>query len=100
QLVIVSDMIEHVPGEYTQYPPADLRYERFKASPIYRNVRTDLKGAEVGIFYVQRNLQRPIDTGAHIKFWIDWIDDNNGHLNTDLTIKLQGAAKLQGATKS
>jgi hypothetical protein len=102
QLVIVSDMIEHVPGEYTQYPPADLRYERFKSSPTYRKVRTDLRGAEVIIFYVQRILPRPIDTGAHIKFWADWIDDNNGRLNTDQTIKLQGAAKStpQGATKS
>jgi hypothetical protein len=93
QLVIVSDMIEHVPGEYTQYPPADLRYERFKSLPVYRKVHTDLKGAEVSIFYVQRLLPRPIDTGAHIRFWIDWIADNNGRLNTKDTIKLQGAAK-------
>ncbi len=93
RLVILSDMIEHVPGEYTQYPPADLRYERFKGLPVYRKVRTDLKGAEVIIFYVQRILPRPIDTGAHIKFWIDWVADNKGRLNTDQTIKLQGAGK-------
>jgi hypothetical protein len=93
RLVIVSDMIEHVPGEYTQYPPADLRYERFKALPVYRKVRTDLKGAEVVILYVQRILRSPINTGAHITFWKDWAYDNNGQLNTDLTRKLQGAAK-------
>jgi hypothetical protein len=91
RLVIVSDMIEH--GEYTQYPPVDLRFERFKALPVYRKVHTDLKGAEVIIFYVQRILPRPIDTGAHIKFWVDWVGDNNGWLNTERTIKLQGAAK-------
>jgi len=77
QLVIVSDMIEHVPGEYTQYPPADLRYDRFRSLPAYRKVHTDLKGAEVIILYVQRLLQRPIDTGAHIKFWTDWIAERN-----------------------
>jgi hypothetical protein len=43
RLVIVSDLIEHVPGEYTQYPPADLRYARFRGLPIYRKVRTDLQ---------------------------------------------------------
>jgi hypothetical protein len=93
RLVIVSDMIEHVPWDYSQYPPADLRYERFKALPVYRKVRTDLKGAEVVILYVQRILRSPINTGAHITFWKDWVYDNNGVLNTDLTMKLQGAAK-------
>jgi hypothetical protein len=72
---------------------ADLRYERFKALPIYRKVRTDLKGAEVIILYVQRILRQPINTGAHITFWKDWVSNNNGRLNTDLTMKLQGAAK-------
>jgi hypothetical protein len=86
RLVIVSDMIEHVPGEYSQYPPGDLRYDRFRALPAYRKVRTDLKRAEVTILYVQR--KRPIDSGAHIKFWTDWIGDNNGRLNT--AMKLQG----------
>jgi hypothetical protein len=93
RLVVVSDMIEHVPGEYTHYPPADLRYDRFKALPVYRKVRTDLKGADVIILYVQRILRQPIDTGKHITFWKDWAYDNNGRLNIDLTMKLQGATK-------
>lgn len=91
KLVIVSDMIENVPGEYTQYPPADLRYERFKAAPYYRKVRTDLHGAEVDIFYIQRITARPLNSGAHIQFWLDWINDNNGRFGK--AIKLQGAAK-------
>jgi hypothetical protein len=90
RLVIVSDMIEHVP-EYTQYPPADLRYGRFKASPYYRKVRTDLQRAEVDILYIDRAL-RGLNTGTHIRFWIDWIDDNNGRFGND-PIKLQGAGK-------
>ena len=51
RLVIVSDMMEYVPGEYTQYPPADLRYDRFKGLPVYRRVRTDLHGAQVDILF-------------------------------------------------
>jgi len=91
RLVIVSDMLEYVPGQYTQYPPADLRYERFKSLPVYRNVRTDLQGAQVDIFYIDRSLKPPFSTGVHIRFWIDWISDNNGQIG-DL-VKLQGAGK-------
>jgi hypothetical protein len=99
RLVIVSDMIEHVPNEYTQYPPADLRYQRFKGLPAYRKVRTDLQSAEVDIMYIDRSLPR-FDTGVHIKFWLDWIGDNYGRMGT--LLKLQGAGigkPTQGASQ-
>jgi hypothetical protein len=91
RLVIVSDMLEHVPGEYSHYPPADLRYERFKRLLLYRKVRTDLQRAGVDIFYIDRCLKLPFHTGVHIQFWIDWIDDNNGQMGQ--SIKLQGACQ-------
>ena len=91
RLVIISDMMEYVPGEYTQYPPADLRYDRFKGLPVYRRVRTDLHGTQVDILYIDRSLKPPFSTGVHIRFWIDWIGDNNGQVGT--LIKLQGAGK-------
>jgi hypothetical protein len=95
RLVIVSDLIEHVPGEYSQYPPADLHYARFKSSPVYRKLHTDLQGADVTIFYIDRNGPgcRPIDTGAHMIFWTSWIEDNNGRVDVETTRKLQGACK-------
>ena len=62
RLIIVSDIIEHDPGLYSQYPPADLSYARFKASPYYRKVRTDLHGAKVDILCIDRGL-RGLDTG-------------------------------------
>ena len=85
-LVIVSDMIEHGP-DYSQYQ-GDLSFSRYKASKAYRKVRTDLKGAEVTIDYVQRQTARPIDSADHIRFWNEWVQDNNG--------RLVGATKLQG----
>jgi hypothetical protein len=100
KLAIVSDMIEYVPAEYTQYPPADLRYDRFKASPYYKKVRTDLQRAEVDIFCIDRAL-KGLNTGTHMQFWIEWISDNNGKFGK--ATKLQGAGKstkLQGAGKS
>jgi hypothetical protein len=87
-LVIVSDMIEYG-KEYSQYPPADLSYQRFRTNPLYAKVRTNLNDARVEILYVQRRPKgAPLDYGAHIRFWLDWIQDNRG--------QFRGAVKLQG----
>ena len=91
QMIIVSDMIEHIPGGYTQYPPAELSYERFRSSPSYRQLRTDLHGTSVDILYIDRGL-RGFRMKEHIEFWLRWINDNNGQVGRD-PIKLQGAGK-------
>jgi hypothetical protein len=88
-LVTVSDMIEHG-KDYSQYR-GDLSYQRFKATPAYAKFRTDLNRASVEILYVQRFTTRPLDSGAHIRFWIDWIQDNGGQFSK--AIKLQGAGQ-------
>jgi hypothetical protein len=86
-LVLISDMIEHSPPDYSQYA-GDLSYERFKASRAYQRVRTDLHGADVQIYYIQRMSGRPLNSADHIRFWAEWIRDNNG--------RLKQANKLQG----
>jgi hypothetical protein len=86
RLIVVSDMIEHTP-EYSQYR-GDLTYDRFKRSPAYRRVRTDLNGATVTIEYVQR-LKPPIDSVAHMAFWEEWVRDNGGEWGS--VERLQGA---------
>jgi hypothetical protein len=85
-LVLVSDMLEHE-GDYSQYS-GDLSYARYKASRAYRKVQTDLHGAEVTIYYIQRTTARPINSAEHIRFWAEWIRDNKG--------RLKQANKLQG----
>jgi len=85
-LVLISDMIEHEP-DYSQYA-GDLSYDRYKASRAYRKFRTNLYGAEVTIYYIQRQSARPINSAEHIRFWAEWIRDNNG--------RFKAAAKLQG----
>jgi hypothetical protein len=85
-LVLISDMLEHE-GDYSQYV-GDLSYRRYKASRAYRKFRTDLTGAEVTIYYVQRQSTKPINSADHIRFWEEWIRDNNG--------RLKEATKLQG----
>ena len=74
QLVVISDMIQNGSG-YSQYS-GDLSYDRFKQSPAYRQTHTDLTGAGVTIFYIQRGAN--IDRGKHMEFWLAWIKDNGG----------------------
>jgi hypothetical protein len=85
-LVLVSDMLEHE-RDYSQYG-GDLSYSRYKASRAYRRLQTDLHGAEVTIYYVQRSTARPISSADHIRFWAEWVHDNNG--------RFKQASKLQG----
>jgi hypothetical protein len=85
-LVVISDMLEHGP-DYSQYS-GDLSYDRFKGSSAYRKVRTDLHGAAVEIYYIQRATGRPISSVDHIRFWAEWVRDNNG--------RFKQASKLQG----
>jgi hypothetical protein len=85
-LILISDMLEHEP-DYSQYS-GDLSYDRYKASRAYRKFRTNLYGAEVMIYYVQRMSAKPINSADHIRFWAEWIRDNNG--------RLKQATKLQG----
>jgi hypothetical protein len=85
-LIIVSDMIEN-DADYSQYH-GDLSFARYKSSIAYRKFSTDLHGADVAIHYVQRLTKHPIDTVSHIRFWTDWISDNNGHLRE--VTRLQG----------
>jgi len=87
KLIIISDMIEH-DSDYSQYA-GDLTFDRYKRSPAYKKFSTDLHGAEVSIEYVQRLMKHPLDSVAHIRFWKEWIKDNDGHLR-DVT-RLQGA---------
>jgi hypothetical protein len=85
-LVLVSDMLENAP-DYSQYG-GDLSYGRYKASRAYKKLQTDLHGAEVTIYYIQRAAGKPFNSAEHIRFWADWIRDNKG--------RFKQANKLQG----
>jgi len=85
-LVLVSDMLENEP-DYSQYT-GDLSYSRYKTSRAYKKLQTDLHGADVTIYYIQRVTAKPISSADHIRFWADWIRDNKG--------RFKQANKLQG----
>jgi hypothetical protein len=85
-LILISDMLEHEP-DYSQYT-GDLSYSRYRASRAYKKFQTNLYGAQVTIYYIQRLPAKPINSADHIRFWAEWIRDNNG--------RLKQANKLQG----
>jgi hypothetical protein len=86
RLFIVSDMLENGPN-YSQYN-GDVSFARYKNSTAYRAFSTDLHGADVFIFYVQRAMRRPLDSREHMQFWMQWVSDNKGHLRE--VTRLQG----------
>ncbi len=86
-LVVVSDMIENTPA-YSQYA-GDASIERFRASPAAKTFSTDLKGAKVTVYYVDRLTGRGFGSADHLKFWASWFGGNGGSLAE--AVKLQGA---------
>lgn len=86
RLVIVSDMVENT-ADYSQYR-GDLGFARYASSVAAKTMATDLRGAEVTVYYVQR-LSPGLDSAEHIRFWTDWVTANDGRLVE--AVKLQGA---------
>lgn len=67
QLVIVSDLLQHVPGKLSMYkdvPP----FEKFKNSDYFARVRSDLKGVSVLVHYLVRPDVKEQDR-KHLEFW-------------------------------
>ena len=83
--MLISRITEHE-ADYSQYA-GDLSYDRFKASRAYRKRHRPARRRRA-IYYIQRNTGKPLNSVDHIRFWADWIRDNNG--------RLKQASKLQG----
>ena len=67
RLVVVSDLLQNVPGKLSQYqgtPP----FEEFQHSPYFSEVRADLTGVAVTLLYLVRP-RAPQKWPDHIRFW-------------------------------
>jgi hypothetical protein len=67
RLVIVSDLLQHVPGQLSMYEGVPT-FESFKATPYFSRVRSDLEGVSVLVFYLARPGVSKQDH-RHIAFW-------------------------------
>jgi hypothetical protein len=66
-LVIVSDLLQHVPGKLSMYkdvPP----FDKFKNTDYFARVRADLKGVKVLVYYLVRPGVKEQDR-KHLEFW-------------------------------
>jgi hypothetical protein len=66
-LVIVSDLMQNVPGGLSMYQEVP-SFEKFKNTPYFSRIRGDLQGVSVLIYYLVRS-QAPKQTPEHLGFW-------------------------------
>lgn len=67
RLIIVSDLLQNVPGKQSHYSGIPV-FETFRKEPYFAQSRADLQDVHVDIFYLNRSGQTPQGAG-HIRFW-------------------------------
>lgn len=87
-LVIVSDLLQHAPGKYSQYR-GTLDFGVFSKDPYYSSIRSDLKHTSVTVFYMERPGAHGVQGGKHIQFWIKFFNAQGA--SVDLIDKIFGA---------
>jgi hypothetical protein len=68
RLVVISDLLEHDKGIYSQLRGGDL-WGAYQASPVPKSVRLDLRGITVAIDYLQRGKFAAVQGPRHQAFW-------------------------------
>lgn len=73
RLVIVSDLLQNVPGKFSQYQGMQT-FKEFKRSPYYSEVRADLTAVAVTLLYLVRP-HAPQKWPDHYRFWEEYFLD-------------------------
>jgi len=87
RLVIISDLMQNVPGELSMYqgvPP----FGSFEDTPYYSRVRSDLNGVSVLVYYLERPIVDQQDR-RHLEFWRDYFQSQGA--------EIEGVEKIFGA---
>jgi hypothetical protein len=71
RLVVVSDLLQNVPGELSMYDGVP-SFESFEKRPYYSRVRSDLGGVSVQLYYLARPTVKQQDQN-HLAFWRDYL---------------------------
>jgi hypothetical protein len=78
RLVIVSDLMQNVPGSLSMYdgvPP----FQSFEKSGYYSRVRSDLSGVSVLLYYLARPSVKQ-QSSAHLAFWRDYLQSQGAEI--------------------
>ncbi|MDX1922439.1 MAG: hypothetical protein SFW65_04860 [Alphaproteobacteria bacterium] len=68
RLVIISDLLEHEKGGYSQLRPGDF-WSSYQASALPKTARLHLQGVSVSIDYLQRGKFAAVQGPRHQAFW-------------------------------
>ena len=68
RLILVSDMLQHMPGKFSQFA-AYGRFADFKEISYARQVSANLDGFDVIVFYLLHGQFSKLQTRGHILFW-------------------------------
>lgn len=72
RLTIFSDLLQHAPGEYSQYQRPLSPYAAFRETTYGHATRVNLSRVHVQIFYIERPSTHHLQDGEHQKFWYDY----------------------------
>lgn len=78
RLVVVSDLIQHVPA-YSQYS-GSLDFEALSRTPYYSTVRTNLAATKVEIVYIARPTATAVQSAAHVTFWNQYFSSQGARI--------------------
>jgi hypothetical protein len=88
RLVIVSDLMQNVPGDLSMYQGVP-EFGSFEKSPYYSRVRSDLNGVAVLVYYLARPTVEH-QNKRHLEFWRDYFQSQGA--------ELEGVEKIFGAS--
>lgn len=74
RVLVVSDMLEN--SEYFSVYQSGSDIDAYRASPAQKRFNTDLAGAEIAIWLIERETKVP--TVGLMEFWAEWILQNRG----------------------
>lgn len=86
RLVIVSDLLQNVPGSLSMYQGVP-SFEAFQKTPYYSRVRSDLNGVSVLLFYLSRPTVKQ-QNAQHLAFWRDYLQAQGA--------EVEGVEKIYG----
>jgi hypothetical protein len=86
RLVIVSDLLQNVPGQLSMYQGVP-SFQSFEKTPYYSRVRADLNGVSVLLYYLARPTVKQQDK-SHLAFWRDYLQAQGA--------ELEGVEKIYG----
>jgi hypothetical protein len=78
RLVVVSDLLQNVPGGLSMYQGVPA-FDSFEKTPYFSRVRADLKGIDVDLYYLLRTGSAR-QSKDHLTFWQDYFQSQGAEV--------------------